>query len=279
MKYRFAGYIHLKVLPNAEPAQVQAAVRLADRVSVNLEGPTPERLAALAPMKRMDELLAPLREAARLRARLIGSGVLPRRKDLREPAGTSGARVPWGNARLGLSTQFVVGPAGESDRELLTVVGSLYHDLRLSRVYYSAFSPVKGTPLEAVPPTDPGREHRLYQADWLLRFYGFAAAELPFDAEGRLRTDVDPKAAWARAHPERFPIEVNAAPFDILVRVPGIGPESARAILDARRVAPLREIGDLKRLGARGDQAAPYVLLGGFRPPYQPPLPAPVGRP
>ena len=103
------------------------------------------------------------------------------------------------------------------------------------------FLPVKGTPLEAVPPTDPGREHRLYQADWLLRFYGFAAAELPFDAEGRLRTDVDPKAAWARAHPERFPIEVNAAPFDILVRVPGIGPESARAILTRRGCAPARD--------------------------------------
>jgi predicted DNA-binding helix-hairpin-helix protein len=273
-KYGFTGYIHLKVLPNAEAAHVEAAVQLADRVSVNLEGPTQERLTTLAPKKRMDELIAPLREAARVRRRLIESGALPRRSERDQ----SPAKPQWGNARLGLSTQFVVGPAGESDRELLTVVNALYRDLGLSRAYYSAFTPVKRTPLETVAPTDPAREHRLYQADWLLRFYGFSAGELPFDAADQLRTDVDPKAAWARLHPELFPIEVNRAPLKLLLRIPGIGPQSARAIIEARRVAPLREIGDLKRLGARGEQAAPYVLLGGKRPPYQPPLPAPVGH-
>jgi predicted DNA-binding helix-hairpin-helix protein len=278
-KYGFTGYIHLKLLPNAEAAHVERAVQLADRVSVNLEGASQERLAILAPKKSMQELLSPLREAARLRRGLIESGVLPRRSERRQRVEQPGSQPKWGNARLGLSTQFVVGPAGESDRELLALVNSLYRDYHLSRVYYSAFTPVKRTPLENAVPTDPAREHRLYQADWLLRFYGFAAGELPFDAQGQLRTDVDPKAAWARAHPERFPIEVNAAPLNLLVRIPGIGPQSALAILEARQIAPLREIGDLKRLGARGDQAAPYVLLGGRRPPYQPPLPPPVGRP
>lgn len=276
-KYGFTGYIHLKVLPNAEPAHVERAVQLADRVSVNLEGPTQARLTALAPQKRMEELLAPLREAARLRRRLIESGILPRRWERDRPAAEPGAKPQWGNARLGLSTQFVVGPAGESDRELLTAVNALYRELGLSRAYYSAFTPVKRTPFETTAPTDPAREHRLYQADWLLRFYGFSAAELSFDPDDQLRTDVDPKSAWARAHPEQFPVEINQAPYLTLLRIPGVGPRSARAIIEARRVAPLREIGDLKRLGARGDQAAPYVLLAGRRPPYQPQLPAPVG--
>jgi predicted DNA-binding helix-hairpin-helix protein len=249
-KYGFVGYIHLKVLPNAQEAHVERAVKLADRVSVNLEGPTQERLDALAPRKRLEELMTPLREAARLRRKLIESGVLLRRAERGQHPAAPRSGPQWGNTRLGLSTQFVVGPAGESDRELLTVVNSLYQDLGLSRAYYSAFTPVKRTPLEYAGPTDPAREHRLYQADWLLRFYGFSASELPYDAANQLRTDVDPKSAWARAHPEYFPIEVNRAPLSMLLRIPGIGPQSARAIVETRRIAPLREIGDLKRLGA-----------------------------
>ncbi len=262
-KYGFQGYVHLKLLPNAEPAHVERAVQLADRVSMNLEGPTQERLDFLAPRKTVGELVAPLRLAADLRRKAIEAGLSGRR-----------GSAPWGHARIGLSTQFVVGPAGESDRELLTVVDSLYRDLHLSRTYYSAFTPVKRTPLETFAPTPPVREHRLYQADWLLRFYGFHASELRIHGRGQLRTDVDPKAAWAKAHPERFPVEVNRAPLAQLLRVPGIGPQSARAILEVRTAAPLREIGDLRRLGARADLAAPYVLLDGRRPPYQPPLPA-----
>lgn len=255
-KYQFHGYLHLKILPGTEPAQIVRAVELADRVSVNLEGPTAERLAFLAPDKRMDELIGPLRVAA------------DSIRDRERPA-----TLGWGGVKLGMSTQFVVGPAGESDRELLGTVQMLYREVRLVRSYYSAFRPVQGTPLEGAAPTDPRREHRLYQADWLLRFYGFDADELPFDTTGLLRSDIDPKAAWARSHPERFPIEVNRAPVNELLRVPGIGPHSARAIATARRQGALREIGDLRKLGARADQAAPYVLLAGKRPPYQPPLP------
>jgi predicted DNA-binding helix-hairpin-helix protein len=267
-KYDFRGYIHLKLLPGAEDAHIEAAVGLADRVSVNLEAPTLEALAALAPLKQMDALVGPLRKAAQM---------ICRGDPVRSPAptGAAGARPAptMGHARIGMSTQFVVGPAGESDRELLSTAQMLYRELRLARAYYSAFTPVRDTPLEGEPPTDPQREFRLYQADWLLRYYHFSADELPFDSDGQLRTDVDPKTSWAGAHPERFPVEVNVAPLDDLLRVPGVGPTSARAIVQARRQGNLREIGDLRRLGARADRAAPYVTLAGRRPPYQPPLP------
>ena len=270
-RYGFRGYIHLKLLPGAEDAHIERAVELADRVSMNLEAPTPATLAALAPLKRMDALVGPLRKAAQM---------ICRGDPLRSPAPTgagirAGARPAptMGHARIGMSTQFVVGPAGESDRDLLSTAQMLYRELRLARAYYSAFTPVRDTPLEGEPPTDPWREFRLYQADWLLRYYHFSADELPFDPAGQLRTDLDPKAAWAQKHPERFPVEVNAAPLDELMRVPGVGPTSARAIIQARRGGKLAEIGDLRKLGARADRAAPYVTLAGRRPPYQPPLP------
>lgn len=261
-EYEFRGYLHLKLLPGADPAHVARAVELADRVSTNLEAPTPETLAVLAPQKRMEELLGPLQAAAAV--------IRQRRQDRPAPSAHEA-----GGVRLGMSTQFVVGPAGESDRELLSTVQLLRREVRLARAYYSAFSPVRGTPLENAAATDPQREFRLYQADFLLRRYGFAAEELTYDAAGHLAIDSDPKSAWARAHPERFPVEVNQAPLDDLLRVPGIGPVSAHAIVEARRNGKLRELGDLRRLGARADQAAPYVVLAGRRPPWQMPLPWP----
>ncbi len=261
-KYGFRGYIHLKLLPSAQTAHIEQAIALADRVSVNLEAPTPTALATLAPLKAMPDLVGPLRTAANI----LGRGD-PRSR----PAWADAP--PWGHGRLGLSTQFVVGPAGESDRDLLLTAQMLYRDLRLTRAYYSAFAPVPGTPLEQVTPTDPMREFRLYQADWLLRFYRFAVEELPFGPDGLLPADLDPKATWAKLHPERFPVEVNRAPVNELLRVPGIGPASARAITAARRQGNLHELGDLRKLGARAERAAPYVTLAGKRPPYQPPLP------
>jgi predicted DNA-binding helix-hairpin-helix protein len=273
-KYGFRGYLHLKLLPGAEAAQIARAVELADRVSANLEAPTPDRLAALAPHKQMTELVGPLRTAAAITGRGEPSrspwAGAPLRGSSTSPAPTTAS---WGHVRLGMSTQFVVGPAGESDRELLMTAQMLYREVRLARAYYSAFSPIADTPLESAAATDPRREFRLYQADWLLRYYGFTAEELAFDAGGQLSQAIDPKAAWARAHPERFPVEVNRAPLADLLRVPGIGPLSAKAIVNARRQGTLRELGDLRRLGARAEQAAPYVLLAGRRPPYQPPLP------
>jgi predicted DNA-binding helix-hairpin-helix protein len=246
-KYGFPGYIHLKLLPNAEPAQIERAVQLADRVSVNLEAPNPERLARLAPKKDFGTgLLETLRQAARY----IRAG--------------EGRYV-----RAGQTTQFVVGAAGESDREILNTSQMLYDEIGLARAYYSAFSPVPDTPLESQPPASPLREHRLYQSDFLLRRYGFRMDELIFDEQGHLPLHTDPKTAWAEAHRELFPLELNRAPRELLLRVPGIGPRGARRLLDARRRGTLRSLSDLERLGIASEKAAPYVLLAGRRPPIQ----------
>ncbi|MGQ9501848.1 MAG: radical SAM protein [Anaerolineae bacterium] len=246
-KYIYRGYIHLKIMPGAEDAQIEQAIRLADRVSVNLEGPDPTRLAAIAPQKNFEkELLRALQQIHRL-----------------VQATQFGERSP------SLVTQFVVGPAGESDLELLSTAGRLYREVGLSRAYYSAFNPVPGTPLANVPPTPSRREHRLYQADWLLRFYGFTVEDLPFDPNGALPTDVDPKLAWARRHLAQQPVEINRCNRQQLLRVPGIGPRTADVILEARRRGKLSDLSDLRALGVPIDRAAPFILLDGRRPPYQ----------
>jgi predicted DNA-binding helix-hairpin-helix protein len=246
-KYAYRGYIHLKIMPGAERAQVEQALSLADRVSVNLEGANAKRLASLAPRKDFEEeLLGAMRWV-----REIAQGRGPLKK---APS---------------LVTQFVVGPAGESDRELLTTAERLYRGVKLARAYYSGFNPVPNTPLADAAPTPAVRVRRLYQADWLLRFYGFALGDLPFDRSGALPSDVDPKLAWARQHLAEQPVEVNRASRRELLRVPGIGPRSAEAILGARRQGHLREVGDLRALGAVASRAAPFVLFDGRRPPHQ----------
>jgi predicted DNA-binding helix-hairpin-helix protein len=234
-------------MPGAEDAQIEQAVRLADRVSVNLEGPDSTRLEIIAPQKNFEmELLAALQRVHR--------SVQEAQPGQRSPS---------------LVTQFVVGPAGESDRELLSTASRLYREIGLSRAYYSAFDPVPGTPLENVPPTPLRREHRLYQADWLLRFYGFTVEELPFNASGELPMDVDPKLAWARCHLAHQPVEINRCSRQQLLRVPGIGPRAADAILEARRRGRLCDLSDLCALGISIGRAAPFILLNGRRPPYQ----------
>lgn len=246
-KYAFPGYIHLKLLPGTSPAQVERAMELADRVSVNLEAPSKERLARIAPSKDFGVgLLEPLRCASRL----IQGG--ERR-----------------SVRAGLTTQFVVGAAGESDFELLRVAARLYREFELRRVYFSAFQPVPDTPLESYPPTPLWREHRLYQADFLLRKYGFAFEDLAFGGDGYLPRQTDPKLMWALSHSEFFPIEVNSASREELLRVPGIGPRSASRIVTLRRESKFRSLADLQRMGAGAKRAAPFILLGGRRPPYQ----------
>ncbi|MCB0001211.1 MAG: radical SAM protein [Anaerolineae bacterium] len=249
-KYGWRGYVHLKILPNAEEAQIERAAQLADRLSVNLEAPNEERLARLAPKKDFDHgLVEPLERAWKIVRRLRNAG----------------QRV----ANAGATTQYVVGPAGESDQELLFTSQRLYRQVGLRRAYYSAFSPIDDTPLEGEKPTAPLREHRLYQADYLLRQYGFDATELPFDQEGNLPLEQNPKESWAAAHPEFFPLEVNRASQSALLRVPGIGPRGAAAITQARRGANLRTLDDLRKLGIRVDHAAPYVLISGRAPQYQ----------
>ena len=168
-----------------------------------------------------------------------------------------------------LTTQFVVGPAGEADKELLTTAHTLYRQASLGRAYYSAFSPVPDTPFEHLPKTPAVREHRLYQADWLLRFYGFQVEELPFEPDGNLPLTEDPKLRWAKQHLVHCPVEVNQAGRAELLRIPGVGPKTAEAIITARRVGRISNVQQLKQLGAISHRASPYILLNGRRPEYQ----------
>ena len=240
----FRGYVHLKLLPGAEPAQVDAAVRLASRVSVNLEAPGPAYVRALSREKDFaGDLLPNLERAGRL--------MLERRL----------AQAPLTFAAAGTTTQFVVGAAGEQDREILGVVASLERRRLLHHAHFSAFQPVVGTPFEDRRPTPATRELRLYQAEHLVRQYGFGYEELVFGGDGNLSLDDDPKTAWALAHPDRFPVEVSRAPYEILVRVPGIGPVTAKALVQSRRRAVIRWSGDLRAAGVDIARAGWFLTL------------------
>ena len=244
-RYDYQGYVHLKIMPGAEYEQIRRAMQLADRVSVNLEGPTPSRLRALAPQKDFNaELLERLRWTHHIRQR---------------------ERV-----RASVVTQFVVGAVGDSDLELLGLSQQLYQSLGLKRAYYSRFAPIIDTPFENLAAVDPLREQRLYQASFLLRDYGWDVEDLPFEGEGNLRLDVDPKRAWAEANLRSAPVDVMRASRLELLRVPGIGPRAADAILRARRLGRLTDLSHLRAIGAaRVERAAPYILLDGRRPPQQ----------
>ena len=243
-RYAFRGYIHLKIMPGAEREQIDAGMRLADRVSVNLEAPNAKRLETLSPHKAFEEeLLQRLRWIEEIR-RERGGG----------PSST---------------TQFVVGAGEETDVELLSTTEYLYDQAGLSRAYFSGFRPVSDTPLADRPPVDPKREHRLYQSSFLLRDYGFTAEELPFGSGGNLPTEVDPKLAWAQAALADRPVEVNTADRSTLMRVPGIGPKGAERILRERRRGRLSDLSHLRKLGVVTKRAAPFVLLDGRRPPRQ----------
>jgi predicted DNA-binding helix-hairpin-helix protein len=244
-RYGFQGYIHLKIMPGAEQAQIEAAMRLADRVSVNLEAPNAKRLAQLAPHKRFaEELLQRLRWIDEIR---------------REAPGR------WASS----TTQFVVGAVDETDVEILTTTEFLHRQARIARAYFMAFTPVSDTPLENHPPTPPLREHRLYQSSFLLRDYGFTVEELPFDTGGNLPLESDPKLAWAHRHLEHTPVEVNTASKRELLRVPGFGPKGVERILRERRRGRLRDVTDLSKIGVVTSRAARFILLDGHRPPHQ----------
>lgn len=253
-KLGFRGYIHLKVMPGAERAQVERAMQLADRVSVNLEAPNTERLARLAPHKQfIEELLQPLKWMDEIRR-------------------TQPAYRGWQGRWPSSVTQFVAGGAGESDLELLSATQYLYRHLGLKRTYYSRFNPIPDTPLENQTPTPPIREHRLYQASFLLRDYGFELEELPFEADGKLPVQSDPKLAWAQQNLAEQPIEINSAGRHMLMRVPGIGSKGVEVILKVRRQGKIRDITMLKKMGMLAEKAAPFLLFDGRRVVYQPTL-------
>jgi predicted DNA-binding helix-hairpin-helix protein len=242
----FAGYIHVKLLPGAETAQVEAAARLATRISVNLEGPTDAHVSRLAKEKNLTGDLLPKLELA---GRLY--------REAREEGGPG----PRGST----TTQFVVGAVGEKDQEVLRLVARLEGQRLLHHAHFSAFQPVVGTPFEGFAPTPAARESRLYQAEHLLREYGFDVEELAFETGGNLPLELDPKTAWAQAHPERFPLEVMRAPLEMLLRVPGVGPRAARTLVQVRRHTLLRDGRDLRRLGVDAVRAGFYLTLRGRR--------------
>jgi predicted DNA-binding helix-hairpin-helix protein len=253
-RHRFGGYIHVKMVPGGEFAQIERLTRLASRVSVNLEAPCGASLAQIAPDKSFATSVSDLE---RVRAQLLqeraqrGEG---KPRDHLHPNGVSGMTV-----------QFVVGATADSDRSILDTVSRLSAAGGIHHAHFSAFRPIEDTPLEGARAAPALREHRLYQADHLLREYGFESGEVVFGSNGNLPLAVDPKSAWALANPDRFPVEVRTASPEELMRVPGIGPTSARRIVLERSGVTLRTLADLRKLGVVGTRAAGFLTLGGRR--------------
>ena len=249
-EYRFNGYIHAKAIPGTSPELVEQLGMLADRMSVNIELPSEQSLRTLAPNKTKQSVLRPMRfiqqRASENRQELVKFRHAPK------------------FAPAGQSTQMIIGATPETDRQILTLSQSLYDTYRLKRVFYSAYVPVVESTLLPSVDTKPPllREHRLYQADWLLRFYGFRADELLDDAAPDFDPLLDPKSYWALRHGEFFPVEVNSADYEALLRVPGIGVTSAKRILVARRSGRLRAE-DLKKLGVVMKRAQYFVTCNG----------------
>lgn len=255
-QHHFRGYIHLKTIPEADEALITEAGKYADRLSINIEVPEETSLAKLAPEK---DVRAIRRTMGRLRLKLdeaqAGRKVTPK--------GNIGPRF----APAGQSTQMIVGADAANDQTILTTSANLYGSYKLKRIYYSAFSPIpdasRALPLLAPPLV---REHRLYQADWLMRFYGFDAGEIVDQAEGMLSLDIDPKLAWALRHRDRFPLDVGTASREDLLRVPGFGTRAVDRIIATRRVTSIR-IADLARLRIPRNKALPFIILSDHRPP------------
>lgn len=246
-EHQFRGYIHLKTIPDADPALIASAGQYADRLSVNIELPTDDGLQRLAPEK-----------SAHTIRRAMGSIRLAQEE-------AEGNGVPSQRAPAGQSTQMIVGADSADDRTILQTAQTLYGAYRLKRVYYSAFSPIpespSGLPAQAPPLL---REHRLYQADFLLRGYGFRAEELFQDA-GALPLDIDPKLAWALAHRDAFPVDLNRAPQRLIARVPGIGMRNAKRLVELRRQRAIR-YQDLVRLRCGMAMVKQFIVVQDYRP-------------
>lgn len=253
-KHAFRGYIHVKIVPGADEAQVDRITALANRVSINLETACGESLATIAPEKHFGTTLVALQR--------VQSRVLEARAEEREGKPADALR-PGGTA--GMTTQFVVGASNDSDRTLITKSAELYRSGGMHHIHFSAFRPIIDTPLEHAEGASPMREHRLYQADHLVRRYRFAHDELVFDGGGNLSLAHDPKVAWALAHPERFPVELRRATLGELLRVPGIGPVAARRIVEHRRRGVIRGLADLRAMGVVTKWAQGFLTIGGHR--------------
>ena len=253
-EYGFNGYIHAKAIPGTSPELVQQLGLLADRMSVNIELPSQQGLQTLAPDKTREAILRPMG--------LIRDKVSESRQEL-----VKYKHAP-AFAPAGQSTQLIVGATKDTDRHILHLTEALYQKYRLKRVFYSAYVPVVENSLLPALDTKPPllREHRLYQADWLLRFYGFQASELLDEVHPDFNPQLDPKCSWAVSHLEHFPVEIMRADYETLLRVPGIGPTSARRIVSARRTAHLR-FEDLKKLGVVVKRAQFFLVCDGHAAP------------
>ena len=248
--YGFNGYIHAKAIPGTSPELVYRLGLLADRLSVNIELPSEQGLRSLAPDKSKSAILRPM-------------GLI-RDQSRQSKAELAKYKYAPTFAPAGQSTQLIVGATQDTDRHILHLTESLYAKYRLKRVFYSAYVPIVESSLLPSLDTKPPllREHRLYQADWLLRFYGFRAEELLDEQHPDFNPRIDPKCFWAICHPEQFPVEIMRAEYETLLRVPGIGPVSARRIVSARRVSHLR-YEDLSRLGVVLKRAQFFITCGG----------------
>jgi putative DNA modification/repair radical SAM protein len=237
-KRGFRGYIHTVILPGVDDNLIRKVAELSDRLSLNLEAPDQKYLLKLTPDKNFkQQLLKGLERIA----------LLNREKPF----------------KAGITTQLVVGAADETDREILSLSAHLYIRLKLNRVYYSGFIPVEDTPLESKPRCPPLREARLYQADFLLRHYGFNLEDLVFDERGNLIQEIDPKLAWANRHPENFPIEINSASKEQLLRIPGIGRISVERIINLRKYKKFSSLDELKKIGVVVNKARNFITLKG----------------
>ncbi len=253
-KYNFQGYLHLKIMPGAERAQVEEAMKLADRLSVNLEAPTAKSLAILAPQKELKrDLLNPLAWIHRIRAE-------------------SPPSAAWAGKWPSSTTQFVVGAAGETDLDILAATEYLHNTSGISRAYFSSFNPIEGTPLDNIPPSPRLREFRLYQASFLLRDYGFIKEDLIFHPTGNLELSKDPKTSWADQNLRHKPIEINTAPRHKLLQIPGLGPVRVARILAMRKISRFRSFTEMKKLRLVADKSSPYLLIDGRSPASQPHL-------
>jgi putative DNA modification/repair radical SAM protein len=264
-EYEFHGYIHVKIIPGADPDLVQQAGLLADRMSVNIEQPSEQSLRLLAPQKSLPLLYTPMQQ--------VRDQILVNRKDRRRLRHTP-KFVPAGQ-----STQMVVGAAPDSDMVILRATQGLYQTFGLKRVYFSAYVPVnQDANLPALSTAPPLlREHRLYQSDWLLRYYHFEVDEIVDADHPYLETDIDPKMAWALRHPDVFPLEINRASYEELLRIPGIGPKSAWRITTQRRLAAV-SADQLKKLGAVYKWARYFITCKGVYDGPRPFDPASVRR-
>jgi predicted DNA-binding helix-hairpin-helix protein len=253
-RHRFGGYIHVKLVAGADPAQIERLTTLATRVSLNIEAPCGASLSAIAPDKSYAVTTADLERVRRLVMRERAAQWEGKPHNPLHPGG-----------RAGMTMQFVVGATPDTDRTILDTATRLSAGGGIHHTHFSAFRPISDTPMENVPAAPALREHRLYQADYLLREYGFSAEEVVYGPNGNLPLGLDPKSAWALANPERFPIEVATASYEELLRVPGIGPVAARRIVSERRTASFCGLKHLRRLGVVTNRAGGFLTLRGRR--------------